>query len=274
MTPVNLVNGEPGAGVDAADRGLAYGDGVFRTLMVRSGKPLFWNRQYAKLAADCASLRIACPEARIIEGDIALGASPRGECVARITITRGCGPRGYAVPHRAESNRIVSLGPRPEFPASHASQGVVVRLCTMRLARQVVLAGVKHLNRLENVLARSEWDDPGIAEGLMCDTGGEVVSGTMSNLFVVSDGRLLTPDLRFCGVAGVTRDRVIACARREGIPIEIAHLGIEQVCAAEEVFLVNSVIGLWPVAAFLHKKWRRGPITGRIQELLCEEEQT
>ena len=210
---MNLVNGIAGDAVSVRDRGLAYGDGVFRTFPLRAGKPVLWQRQYAKLAHDCAALKIECPAAAAFERDLALIAATEPDCVVKIIVTRGDSARGYAPPAEPSPTRVVISSPLPQYPAHYQEHGVRVHLCRIRLAPQPALAGIKHLNRLENVLARAEWNDATIAEGLMCDADDNVIGGTMSNLFLASGGKLLTPQLTRCGVSGVMRDLVIELAR-------------------------------------------------------------
>ena len=262
---MNLVNGVESDAISVRDRGLMYGDGVFRTFMLRGGKPLRWPRQYAKLAADCGVLRIACPAADVLERDLAAVAMRFPDCVVRIVITRGAGERGYAIPAAASPVRVVCASPLPDYPQRHYDRGVRVQLCRIRLAAQPALAGVKHLNRLENVLARAEWNDPGIAEGLLCDADDNVIGGTMSNVFAVSSGELVTPDLARCGVAGVQRELVIGLARSNNIPVRIANVSIDELLAADEVFLVNSVIGVWQIAEFGQKSWSPGKMTAQVR---------
>lgn len=262
---MNLVNGVETDAISVHDRGLAYGDGVFRTFRLRSGKPLLWRRHYPKLTADCEVLRIACPAADVLERDLAAIATRRPDCVVRIIVTRGSGLRGYALPGAAAPARIVSASPLPDYPQRCYEQGVRVRLCRLRLAAQPALAGVKHLNRLENVLARSEWNDPGIGEGLLRDADGNVIGGTMTNLFLVRDGALVTPDLTRCGVAGVTREMVLEQAQANKIRTRIAAVSIDELIAADELFLVNSVIGVWPIAALDRETWSAGPLTAQVR---------
>jgi 4-amino-4-deoxychorismate lyase len=265
---MNLVNGVESDAISVRDRGLMYGDGVFRTFKLRGGKPLGWRRQYAKLAADCEALRIVCPAAFVFERDLAAIAARCPDCVVKIVVTRGGGPRGYAMPADASPQRIVCASPSPEYPQRYYEIGVRVHLCRMRLASQPALAGIKHLNRLENVLARSEWSDPEVAEGLMCDADDNVVCGTMSNLFLVNGGALATPDLARCGVAGVQRERVMELARINNIPIRVASVSIDELLVADELFLVNSVIGVWRIAALDRRTWDSGPITARVRHWL------
>jgi 4-amino-4-deoxychorismate lyase len=262
---MNLVNGVESDSISVRDRGLMYGDGVFRTFRLHGGKPLRWSRQYAKLAADCAVLRLVCPAADVLEHDLAAVAMRYPDCVIRIVITRGSGERGYAIPATASPARVVSASPLPDYPPHYYDHGVRVQLCRIRLAAQPALAGIKHLNRLENVLARAEWSDPGIAEGLLCDTDANVICGTMSNVFLVQGGELVTPDLARCGVTGVQRELVIELARINGIAARIANVSIDELLAADELFLVNSVIGVWQIAACGQNSWRRGPMTAQIR---------
>jgi 4-amino-4-deoxychorismate lyase len=159
----------------------------------------------------------------------------------------------------------------PDLPLACARQGVAVRMCDMRLGHNPRLAGIKHLNRLEQVLARQEWDDTGIMEGLLLDSGNNLVEGTMSNLFLVRDGVLLTPDLQRCGVAGIMRSQLLALADQLSINTEVCQLGMADLQAAEEVFICNSLIGIWPVISIDDRKYTRGIITSRLQDLLASE---
>ena len=262
---MNIVNGVQNDAVSVRDRGLMYGDGIFRTFPLCGGKPLLWPRQYAKLAHDCAALQINCPPAAEFEQDLALIAATGPRHVVKIVVTRGESARGYAAAEESVPTRIVTAGPLSLYPDDYYERGVRVHLCRLRLASQPALAGIKHLNRLENVLARAEWRDSEIAEGLMCDANDAVIGGTMSNLFVLTNGKLLTPDVSRCGVAGVMRSLVIELAASHGMALETAVIGIDDLLAADEMFLVNSVIGLWPVAALNRKTWKAGTLSAQFQ---------
>ena len=124
------------------------------------------------------------------------------------------------------------------------------------------------MNRLENVLARAEWNDPAISEGLLQDQEGRVIGGTLSNLFIVEHGVLLTPELSCCGVAGVTRARVLDIAKNSGLAARVEHLTLPRVLDADEVFFVNSLIGLWPVARLGQRAWQGGRIAAAIHMAL------
>lgn len=266
-----LVNGTPGGSLSPLDRGLAYGDGVFRTFPMRHCKPFCWHRQFGKLEADCENLGIACPAEDVLLREISELAAEMPDCVVKIIVTRGAGGRGYAAAPSLQPTRIIIGNPLPQYPASHASAGVKARICATRVGWQPRLAGVKHLNRLENVLARLEWDDPGIAEGLMLDMEDNAIEGTMSNIFAFRDGTLFTPDLSRCGVAGVQRSRILEAASASGIPARIKNLPVEDLLAAEEIMLCNSVIGLWQVRELAGKIWEAGKVTARLRQLLDDE---
>lgn len=264
-----LVDGRPGTCISALDRGFAYGDGVFRTMRAEAGAVLLWSEHYRKLQGDCSRLDIPCPEEDVLRADLGhvLGEMPT--CAVKIIVTRGQGARGYAPPAACEPTRVVAGFPLPANRAQSAEMGVRVRWCATRLSEQPLLAGVKHLNRLENVLARREWDDPAIAEGLMCDAAGSVVDGTMSNVFIYENGWLVTPPLDRCGVAGVQRDRLIALADKLCNGCRIEPIAPARLLAAEQVYLVNSLIDAWWVAALDTRVWQRCELTPRLQLALA-----
>jgi 4-amino-4-deoxychorismate lyase len=141
----------------------------------------------------------------------------------------------------------------------------------VRLGHQLLLAGIKHLNRLENVLAASEWQDREVPEGLLSDLSGFVVSGTRSNLFMLRGNILYTPNLSRCGVSGVQRDRVMDWARQHGITCNVVEIRMEELLGADEIFLVNSVFGLWPVREVAGYRRTTHPLSWKIQEWLSDE---
>ncbi|SHL97371.1 aminodeoxychorismate lyase [Vreelandella subglaciescola] len=223
------------------DRGLAYGDGVFETVLLRDGVPLLWPYHRARLLRGCRVLGLEPPD------DAALAATwqapASGLEVLKIILTRGSGGRGYALPE-SPAPRLLSRR-TPFAPAASRWQGVDVCLCTLRLARQPALAGIKHLNRLENVLARQEWQRADIAEGLLADSDGNLVEATAMNVFWLADGVFRTPPLDACGVAGTLR----AALLEQGVVGE-APLSVETLLDSElieQLFVGNSVQGVWPV---------------------------
>ncbi|MBI4938849.1 MAG: aminodeoxychorismate lyase [Nitrosomonadales bacterium] len=263
-----LVNGKQGNLISIRNRGLLYGDGVFRTLRATGGHALHWPLHYRKLQLDCVALGIACPDVGLLSAELndLLVQHPDG--VMKLIVTRGEGARGYAPATQSAPIRIWDIFPLPDYPADWATRGIKARLCQLRLAHQPQLAGIKHLNRLENVLAAAEWDDAGIAEGLLLDMSGNVIEGTRSNLFMVHSGTLLTPELTHCGVAGTQRERVLEWAATHGVPCRIAQFGLAELLAADELFLVNSIIGLWPVRELQDREWGHFPVAMQVQKWL------
>ncbi len=242
-----LVNGHVSDCVDVLDRGLAYGDGVFRTLRTAAGAPCWWRDHYAKLAGDCAALALECPDEGVLRDEVCRVAEA-GVALAKIIVTRGTGARGYAPPHGQTATRVVMGLPLPAHAQPKGVDGITARGCTLRLARQPRLAGIKHLNRLENVLARAEWDDPDIVEGILCDVDGMLVGGVMSNLLWIAQGILHTPDVSASGVAGVARARLLRAAPRLGLGTRVGRYSPAAILAAEEVMICNSVLGVRHIA--------------------------
>jgi 4-amino-4-deoxychorismate lyase len=266
----HLINGKPDAYLTPLDRGFAYGDGVFRTLPVKKGMPLSWRRHYRKLNDDCNALAIVCPSEDLLLSDIEHLCPDKDDCVLKIVVTRGESARGYALPPLAQPNRIVSRSAFPSYPAQNFKEGVSLHLCRLRLSSQPLLAGIKHLNKLENVLARMEWRDPDIADGLLLDQSGQVIECTMSNLFVRHGNRLATPDLGQCGVAGVTRDRIVELAPGLGYEVVTTSFDLETLLAGDEVIICNSLIGVWQVRQIAEHRWPAGSLAEKLRPLLNE----
>ncbi|MCL5801850.1 MAG: aminodeoxychorismate lyase [Gammaproteobacteria bacterium] len=265
-----LINGQPAEQISAHDRGLHYGDGLFETIAVKNGIPLLWERHMLRLNSGCSKLGIPQPDYPLLRAEAHQICAGAEQAVLKIIITRGAGGRGYRpsplTPHASPATRIVARYPWPEWPQRCWQEGVRVRICQTPLGINPLLAGIKHLNRLEQVLARTEWDDPDIPEGLMLDQTGSVIEATQSNLFIVKGGRLLTPDLSSSGVAGIMRACIIEIAAKLSIPCTVTRLTLTEVQAAEEAFLCNSLIAVWPIRVIAGTVLKPGPITALIYE--------
>lgn len=256
-----LVDGAQADTVSVADRGLSYGDGLFETIRFVHGHAPLWLRHMERLHEGCRRLGIPSVDAESCLRE-ALAVSVGVEhAVVRITLTRGVGARGYAPPALPTPTRIVAAFDAPAMHGEIYQQGVRVRWCRTRLGLQPLLAGMKHLNRLEQVMARSEWSDASIHEGLLLDLEGRVVCATMANLFVVIDGALVTPSVDRCGVAGVARAEVLS-VRPDA---QVTTLSPDQLQRASEVFLCSSVRGILPVQAVGDTVYGPGPVTRAMQ---------
>jgi 4-amino-4-deoxychorismate lyase len=245
--------------VGATDRGLMYGDGVFETLRVVGGTVPLWHRHVARLRDAMERLRLGMPDVDRLHAEVLRLADGLDDAVARVTITAGIGERGYARP--ADPRHTVVVGVAALLLDADAYEsGIAVRTCDARLGDQPLLAGMKHLNRLEQVLARTEWSDALWQEGLMLDLRGDVVCATAANVFAVLDGALVTPPVDRCGVAGVARAETIAQAGAD-----IRRITLQQLTDADEVFLTSAVRGILPVRAFASRTWQPGPVTRQLQ---------
>ncbi|MGH8567619.1 MAG: aminodeoxychorismate lyase [Gammaproteobacteria bacterium] len=252
-----LIDGRRGRAVSVADRGLHYGDGLFETLPILDGNVRHWERHLERLRLGCARLGMACPEDTLLSADLDLLRAGVDHGVVKLIVTRGVGGRGFRPPDPAKPTRIFARHPWRPYPPALYRSGIVARVCATRLSRNPVLAGIKHLNRLEQVLARREWADPEVHEGLMLDTGGRVIEGTMTNLFLARAGRLVTPDLSECGVLGIMRGLVIEAARRARLETEIRAVDLAEMYTAEGAFVCNSLVGVWPISELRGEGTRR-----------------
>lgn len=261
MTARTLVDGVPCDTLSVLDRGLSYGDGLFETVRVIGDRAPLWSRHMARLAEGGRRLAIPVPALDALWHEVLAVTAGMAEAVVRITVTRGIGQRGYAPPAEPVPARIVAAFPMPTPDSRLAAEGLRLRVCDLRLAAQPVLAGLKHLNRLEQVLARAEWNDPSIHEGLLLDAEGRVVCATMSNVFAVIGGTVVTPSVVRCGVAGVARAEVLAAWQG----VQVRDLALDELHSAQEVFLASSVRGILPVQAVGDKVFAPGPVARAMQ---------
>ena len=246
MTALLFIGNTQTDSLPADNRGLAYGDGLFETMRVHRGDVPWWDAHWSRLMRGAARLRLRLPDASFVRGQASqLFANDDG--VLKLVVTRGAGGRGYAPAPHAEPDWLLS---RHSLPSKPRASGLSLRWCDTRLAIQPALAGIKHCNRLEQVIARGEWLDDTIDEGLMCDYEGSAVCATSANLFVLREGGWMTPLIDRCGVAGVCR----AWCMAEVAAIE-ARLTQEQVESADAIFLCNAVRGILPVERLGERQW-------------------
>lgn len=272
-----LVNGEADGVLSARDRGLAYGDGLFTTIAVRCRQPQLLDLHWRRLATGCERLGIPMPATALLLDDMRRlldAASPARQAasVIKIIITRGVDGRGYRACGDSNASRVVMLFDWPVGNDEKAATGVSCRVCKTRLASQPLLAGIKHLNRLEQVIASAEWRDERIADGIMLDERGYIIEGIMSNIFFVDAHQtLITPSLEYCGVAGVQRENIMRIANNVGVHVKTAQVPLARLDEFAEVFLSNSVIGVWPVTAVDERQFSIGPVTRTLQRELSDD---
>lgn len=255
-----LINGSPQTKLDLSDRAISYGDGLFETIRLHQGQPVFLQQHLQRLAHGCERLGIDC-QMQLLKKDIGVLADQFSAYgVLKIIISRGSAGRGYRPataslpPTRQEattspsstnaSTRILTLHALPDYTQALSSGGIKAFICRQRLGYQPSFAGLKHLNRLEQVMASREWPSNDYLEGVMLDLEGNVIEGTKSNIFYAKDGKLFTPDLSRCGVNGVMRQILL---EGFGSELKIERCALASLLDADEVFVCNSVFGIWPL---------------------------
>ena len=279
--PIIAVNGVLGAGISPLDRGFNYGDGLFETVRLdtKGGLAylLLWSLHRQRLLDSCCRLQISLDINRLdssVDQILQLAVSHNVQrAIVKIVVSRGVGGRGYLAPKSFPATLCVGLYPASVQPMANTEVGIDLHLCQQRLSSNSLLAGMKHLNKLEYVLARSEWQDKSIAEGVLLDSDGNVVEGTFSNVFVVLEGKLMTPVLTRCGVAGVMRRLILeVLAPKLDVIVLESDISLSDLEAADEVFVCNSVCGIWPARSLsgpISKcDWPLGHLTMRMQAAL------
>jgi 4-amino-4-deoxychorismate lyase len=265
-----LVNGIRDAGLSVLDRGLHFGDGLFETIACVKGRPRFLPLHFERLEFGCERLGFAAPNVDEIRAEVVELARDVDRAIVKVLVTAGeAVARGYGRSGSETATRITIRYPWPHEPAAQLHDGVMVRTLTLRLGENPRLAGLKHCNRLEQILARAELaTDAGCAEGILFSSSGNLVSGTSSNVFLVRESCLQTPRIDLCGVAGVMRRVVLREARQVGIPTRECELHAQDLQAADEVFLTNARVGIWPVRTLDGRALTPGPLTRHLQSVL------
>lgn len=267
-----LVNGESRELIAVSDRGFQYGDGLFETIAVTNGQAVFLDRHLERLQAACQRLFIPFPGIELLSLEAERLTRHSSKAVLKIIVTRGSGGRGYRQPEAIETTRILSLHPFPDYPDTYKQQGVVVRFCSTRLGLNPTLAGIKHLNRLEQVLARAEWKDTTIQEGLMLDIQDHVIEGTMTNLFYVKNNTFYTSALTLSGVAGIMRGIIMSILADQHVALVEHAFTPKELLVADEVFVCNSIIGIWPVKQIAETHFSVGNKTRQLQLWLAHSQ--
>jgi len=263
-----LVDGELNDQLSAADRGLHYGDGLFETIAVIDGQPRFWQGHMDRLAVGCERLDLPTVPQAVLLREVQTVAAGRGRCMVKIILTRG--PAGIGFRPRAveRPTRIVCAFAWPPVEGKPDITGVRARVCKLRLAIQPELAGLNHLNRLEQVRARAEWSDDRIHEGILLDREDHVISAVRSNIFLVFGDRILTPRLDRCGIRGVMRSALLAAFRDR---CEQRRVTLDMLPEADEIFLCNVLHGIYPVTHIDHWEYAIGPLTREVQAWLARQ---
>lgn len=263
------LDGEPMDAITAANRALNYGDGVFRTMLAVDGQVLDLARHLRVLWNDCRRLYLDPPASDELDGALRSATRNADEwCVLKLMVIRRDKGRGYC-PSGRDSQPLLRREPAPRYPLLHWTHGIVAMQSPVCLAEQPLLAGVKHLNRLEQVLASRDWPS-GVDEVILRDVHGRPASGSRSNLFWVTRGVVWTPALKMCGVHGMMRGKVLDCAHGLGLPCRVADAAWKALLVADEAFVTNSLVGIWPLRRLDAHIWGPpGPVTAALQRHLA-----
>ncbi|KHF26130.1 aminodeoxychorismate lyase [Solemya velum gill symbiont] len=266
-----LVNGQQCDTVSLLDRGLQYGDGLFETIAVIGHEMPLWQRHYARLSSGCKRLAIEVPQEQQIRDEIQQEIFHHGEqsgrCVVKLIVTRGAAGNGY-FPAEGDTQRIVILRQSAGFDHHDREHGIDIHLCETCLASGSPHAGIKHLNRLEQVLAAREAESNNCREAVVCDSEGFVVEGVMSNIFWITGSEMFTPLLDGSGVAGVMREEVIAQAAVLGISCREVRVTPGELSGANAIFLTNAVNGIVPVRRLAGREYSLDAISHDLLETI------
>ncbi|RKZ62182.1 MAG: aminodeoxychorismate lyase [Gammaproteobacteria bacterium] len=290
-TPVNsLINGIASDYLTINDRSIHYGDGLFETILCNNNKLYYWSQHYQRLQASAEQLKIACPPEQVLLDDIAKlldknkpgsksGSKLEAACAIKVIVSRGAGERGYQFSKNTAASRFILLSALEADYSSLLSQQLLsgeLFICKQQVSINENLAGLKHLNRLENVMARNEWNDKAknnFIDGLMQNANHHVIEGTMSNLFAIKNKQLFTPDLKLSGVNGIMREIIIDLASKNNIKISIVNLTLDDLTAMDELFISNSLIGMKAVTKLGDSFYKDQTVTNMIfTELLNTRE--
>ena len=247
VSPSMLINGHAVTTIEATDRGLHYGDGLFETMRCENGRVRWLAYHLQRLASGCQRLRIQMPDPNLLQSELKALAAHHKRALLKLVITRGpMVRRGYRPAGTEQPTRIVSIHPWPGDDDAPLRLGI----SAISLAGNPLLAGIKHLSRLDNVLAQQEAAERGLDEVVMCCSSGEVVCGSMSNLIVVSEKGILTPALNNAGVHGVMRALSLSAAAATGISLAVDRVNTAQLQTATAIYCSNIRWGLRRVEQF------------------------
>ena len=270
------INGKLTNKISVEDRAVQYGDGVFETIAVKEKLLEFWKEHYQRLNKGCKILKIKCPSEPFLKKEINKFIKKKihirygSRQVLKIIISRGIGGRGYNPPRNSKPTRILGIYNWPSWPGTNSIKGIRMDVCRTRISAQPFLSQIKHLNRLEQIIARSEWQNKSISESIMLDLNGNVIEGTMSNIFGVKKNIFYTPNIKFAGVEGIMRGVILKLLKRNKEKYVIKEITLKELLKFDEVFVCNSIFGIWPVIKISKKKFSYGEKTNKIKRLLSD----
>lgn len=268
-----FLNAAPLRSLPIGDRGIQYGDGLFETIAIRKGEPRLWSLHSSRLARGCEALSIRMPSDEELADGIAHAIRSSDVsadfCIVKIIVTAGESQRGYGRAASTAPNVLFGAFASAPLPVSYYRNGIETTVCRTRLGMNSPTAGLKTLNRIEQVLARSELLENKRFEGLTLDADDHVICGTMSNVFLVKENLITTPPVDSCGVAGVMREHVMACLANSGRDVRLEKVKQSALGDVDEVFVSNSQFGVLPVASCDSTQWGVGKVTQDVMTTMA-----
>lgn len=261
-------DGQPIERISVSDRSFQYGDGCFTTILTRDGKLQLWVQHVKRMEQALQVLRIAPVDWNALRDDIESRALPDSQAGIKLHVSRGEGGRGYSCKVNHGPFVTVSCFEYPKKYDQLRQNGVELTVSDVVLGHSPLLAGLKHNNRLEQILAKSNVEDAGYMDGIVLDLGANVIETTMANLFWVKSQHVFTPDLSLAGVSGVMREQVLEAMNSLGYTVTIGQFSLETLLEADEVFVTNCILGVAPVIKIREVEFFKGSLTKQIQEKL------
>ncbi|SGY91678.1 aminodeoxychorismate lyase [Moritella viscosa] len=246
-----IINGSPSQDVAIADRGFNFGDGHFTTIKIAAGQALLLDLHLARLQQACAALVIEFTQWNELLAVITQQALVLRGGVLKVTITRGEGGRGYSTLGCSRANWFLQHRSIPAQYSDWAREGIELMLCEYQQTVNPALAGLKTLNRLDQVMIKQELDANGMNDGLVCSTDGYVIETSVANVFWVIGGKVYTPSTERSGVEGVMKTHISNLLNKLGFSLKTGDYTISNVLAADEIFITNSVMEVVPVKSIL-----------------------
>ena len=266
------LNGQPTDSVAVSDRGLNYGDGVFTTIKVTAGRCEYLEAHFRRLRHSAEYLKLPGVDWPRLANEITTAINGIGDGVLKVMLTRAGGGRGYSCQGSRHTQRLLMLSTMPGHYRQWRSDGIDLGVCSLGLGLNPATAGIKHLNRLEQVLARQEIDEQGWQEGLLLDIDGCVVECNVANIFWRYDNQVFTPALHLAGVDGIMRQRVLTMLEQQQIEVEVERLPLDHLMMADEVWICNSLMGLVPVNRIGEQRFASREMSDKLQGLLEEQD--
>ena len=276
---LTTVNGVEGGSLPAADRGTSYGHGLFETMLFSDGAVPLWQRHLGRLVSDAPILGLSISE-KSLEDNLAnflqlLAQQSQSSGIIKIMVTAGTGGRGYASPEKMAPQIICQFSPLPNNLVQLRQKGVALIQCQYALPTNPVLAGIKHLNRLDQVLAAAELKQQGApyTDGVMFSHDSNLIETTCANIFIKTpEMGWLTPQLDQSGVLGVMRGLLLErLFNQSGLNVKECRINPQQLASASEIFICSSIRGLIPVTDIKDLgHWSIGPETKLLQSALFD----